>query len=97
MNLPSHLYTNYIARRKIDHERLSKVLDTTTNLNALTEFQHLGHQIRGSAASFGFDDLVAIAERLESVNQENISTLGQTALNEFYDWIKKTEKKFECT
>ncbi|CAN5642083.1 hypothetical protein BH10BDE1_BH10BDE1_11550 [soil metagenome] len=90
MDLPASMYVNYLARRKADHAKLSAAMSSG---QALEEFKVVGHQIKGNAVSFGFDDLVSIGERMEKISVANMSSDGSKILSEFWAWIERTEKR----
>lgn len=90
MDLPASMYLNYLARRKVDHARLTSALATPQGLD---DFKTVGHQIKGNATSFGFDDLVSIGERMENLTAAQLPTEGQKLLGDLWDWITVTEKR----
>ncbi len=72
---------NYIHRRENDVLSLKEDL---SNQN-FSHIQEIAHQIKGSAATFGFEDLGLRAEELETnALQKNLS-----ALQEDVAWIEK--------
>ena len=90
MDLPASMYVNYLARRKADHAKLSAAISSG---HALDDFKIVGHQIKGNAVSFGFDDLVSIGERMEKISLANVTSDGSAILSEFWIWIERTEKR----
>lgn len=93
MDLPASMYLNYLVRRKADHEKLTLAL--TSNW-APDDFKVVGHQIKGNATSFGFDDLVPIGERMEKLSNEPIAIFkidAPAVLADFWSWIVKTEQR----
>ena len=97
MDLPASMYLNYLARRKADHARLTEILASgqSNARTALEEFKTLGHQIKGNAVSFGFDDLVVIGEQMEKLDDTMLSIEGGKLLGDFKVWIEATEKRLE--
>lgn len=89
MDLPASMYVNYLARRKADHERLTAAL---ANHQGIEDFKVVGHQIKGNATSFGFDDLVSIGEQMEKLQPSQLESDGRKLLNDFMKWIEATEK-----
>jgi HPt (histidine-containing phosphotransfer) domain-containing protein len=93
MDLPANMYINYLARRRADHAKLASALSSG---RAIEDFKMVGHQIKGNATSFGFDDLVSIGERMEKMSTANGSKFADEAplvLSDFWSWILKTEKR----
>lgn len=85
--LPEDLRQRYIARRHQD------TLDCFVKLSNLdwAYFERLGHQLKGNASSFGYEDLRDIALRIESFAQmRNLAELKAT-LEDFKNWV--AEKK----
>lgn len=50
-------------------------------------FETLGHQLKGNAPSFGFEELAPIARRIESFSQQRESEKLKSALVEFQKWF----------
>lgn len=92
MDLPPSMYVNYLARRKADHARLKEALATSQGLE---DFKVVGHQIKGNATSFGFDDLVAIGEKMEKMSTAELTSDGPRLLDDFWKWIEATEQRLE--
>lgn len=92
MDLPPSMYVNYLARRKADHARLKEALASAQGLD---DFKVVGHQIKGNATSFGFDDLVAIGEKMEKLNPAQLTSEGPRLLEDFWKWIVETEQRLE--
>lgn len=89
MDLPASMYVNYLARRKADHARLTASLASSQGVE---DFKVVGHQIKGNATSFGFNDLVTIGEQMEKLNASQLESEGRRLLNDFWHWIEATEK-----
>lgn len=92
MDLPASMYVNYLARRKADHARLTAALNSPQGID---DFKTVGHQIKGNASSFGFNDLVGIGEQMEKLTAAQLASEGQRLLNEFLQWINATERRLE--
>lgn len=92
MDLPASMYLNYLARRKADHDRLTAALAKGA---AMDDFKTIGHQIKGNAASFGFNELVLIGEQMEKLSEPLLVTDGKRLLGDFKNWIDVTEKRLE--
>ena len=92
MDLPASMYVNYLARRKADHARLTSAMASPQGID---DFKTVGHQIKGNASSFGFDDLVAIGEQMEKLSAPHFQHDGSRSRHDFWAWIVSTEKKLE--
>ncbi len=90
MELPMELYMRYFERRVADAAKLNTALDQ----NSIEEFQTIGHQIKGNASSFGFDDLAVIGREMESLSLDQLSHRGRELLNQFEKWIAENRSKF---
>lgn len=84
MQLPPEMYATYIQRRKEDFESLKTALQ---NADA-SLFKKIGHQLKGNASSFGFDELAELGKKMETVDGSNIQTLAPSLLNDFNLWIQ---------
>lgn len=62
VDIPQEFILKYIERRKTDLESCEQALKSK-DFDAIAR---VGHQIKGNAASFGFDDLGAIAIDMEA-------------------------------
>lgn len=89
MELPKQMRLTYLQRRQDDLFTLKESLKK----NNLEEFQRIGHQLSGNAASFGFEDLVPIALAMEDLNSETLNTEGDRLLNQMALWLQTAQKK----
>lgn len=85
--LPREMYVTYLERRKIELQKLQKAVAE----GRVEDFKVVGHQLKGNAPSYGFDDLAVIAKKLELVSAENLKTVGVSLLEEYAGWIQTTE------
>ena len=60
-DIPPELRMNYIARRKSDLEKCKSAVQQ----NDFETLYSIGHQIKGNASTFGYDELALIAIDLE--------------------------------
>ncbi len=91
MELPTEMYRNYVTRREDDLNQLTvalKILDVSV-------FRRVGHQLRGNATSFGFNELLNLANDLHEVNTENISQTGPRIISQLQTWIVENKKKYD--
>lgn len=83
--LPPELRQRYLERR------LQDVQDCFSRLSNRdwAYFEKLGHQLKGHAPSYGFDDLQEIALKIEvHAKEKDISNL-QSCINDFKSWLSR--------
>jgi HPt (histidine-containing phosphotransfer) domain-containing protein len=89
MQLPPELYQNYHKRRKADLERLRKAAQE----NDVEPFNTLGHQLKGSAPTYGYDKLAELGIQMEALSVEELPTKGGQILQAMALWIHETETR----
>lgn len=73
IDIPPDVRLKYLERRQTDYENCQKAI-SEKNFEAL---KHIGHQIKGNAVTFGYDDLGEIAIDLEqSAIQQDMEKLN---------------------
>lgn len=87
--LPPEMYVTYLERRKVE---LAKLRQAAAE-GRTEDFKVVGHQLKGNAPSYGFEDLAAIARKLELVTTETLNTEGAALLNEYEQWLNSTQAK----
>ena len=87
--LPPEMYITYLERRKVELQRLKQAASE----GRIEDFAVVGHQLKGNAPSYGFEDLAVIARKLEKVTKDNLNTEGSALLDEYQQWINTTEAK----
>ena len=88
--LPREMYVTYLERRKAELERLRQAASE----GRVDDFKVVGHQLKGNAPSYGFEDLAVIAKELEKVTPENLNTHGNQLLNQYEQWLTAAQAKF---
>lgn len=83
MELPIEFKESYLQRRKDDLE-MSLISLSQGDFEKVAK---IGHQIKGSAHTFGYERLGDIAERLEAAAQERDSTQVRYFLRLFSSWV----------
>lgn len=83
MELPIEMINNYIKRRAEDYNVLEKALEESD----VGRFHKIGHQMKGNASSFGFDELTPLAIRMQQVTSSNIKSEGISILEDFKNWL----------
>ena len=77
----------------LDREKINLTLQQANCLTALDKndfetFLRIGHQLKGNAASFGFEDLGLIALELENAAKESDINKIKTSLTKFESFLK---------
>ncbi len=75
----------YLSRRNKDIQECTKRLAQADWFY----FENLGHQLKGNASSFGYDDLTAIAKKIEAFGRDKDTQSLQTVLEDFKQWYQK--------
>ncbi len=86
--IPDSLRQKYLQRRQQDVKDCFQKLHQSDWFY----FTHLGHQLKGNAASYGYEDLAQIAERMEALAKEKDGTKLFDTLNEFRMWTLKNSR-----
>ncbi len=87
-NLSDESAQRYLKRRVDD---LSTCQDALTRARWET-LETVGHRLKGSAPSFGFDELGELGTRLEIAAQEMNITLCTSLVAEFTQWVQAHQK-----
>jgi HPt (histidine-containing phosphotransfer) domain-containing protein len=85
MQIPEEMKKKYVERRRKDADTLSAGLAS----GSLEAFANIGHQLKGNAATFGFDELALIGERMEAAAESADQAAAQACLNDFNEWIQR--------
>lgn len=75
----------YIKRRREDLETLRQALSRQDYI----EIENIAHQIKGNAATFGFDDLGTRAQLLEKFALEKDATSLSAEIQWLAHWLEK--------
>ena len=90
LNITPQMYFNYFERRESDLVKLRVSLER----NRVEEFQRIGHQLLGNAATYGFYDLEKLARRIHEANQGRLHIEGPSLIRDFDKWITSTRADF---
>lgn len=84
MEVPVEIYQKYFERRKHD---LDECLNSLAEKN-FAELEKIGHQMKGSAATFGHPELSELGKKLEQA--AFYRDLGQLdeVIKDFSSWLK---------
>ncbi len=91
--LPQEIRVTYLLRRRQDLEELRESLRT----HNAEVFRRLGHQIKGSARSYGFESLESLALEMDSLEPSEIASKGPRIIVEFESWIESQFGQFKKT
>lgn len=85
MEVPIELAQNYLRRRVSDLEHLERAL----MISDYRVCESIAHRLKGSAKSFGFEDLAHLATALEkNAKEENMDSLASN-VDDFKTWVNK--------
>lgn len=84
LQVPHELRVVYIQRRKADLVECLKAIETSD----FPFLEKIGHQIRGNAQSFGFDELSPVGISLEKAAQAKDLQQAQTIVKTFGEIIE---------
>ncbi len=85
IDIPDEMKVKYIERRKQDYADCLEALNTSD----FETFLRIGHQLKGNAASFGFDDLGLIAVEMEKAAHDSDISKVKIAVHKFENFFKK--------
>lgn len=78
----------------LDHQKKNmESLLAALNSRNFREVARLGHIIKGSAGSYGFDDLTEIGNAIEAAAQQQDFSVMETEIARYCDYVR--EIKFE--
>lgn len=85
MEIPEELAQNYLRRRMEDLNHLERALMAGDYKSC----EEIGHRLKGSARTYGFDELEHLASSLEedALKKDKISLTED--VNEFRTWVNK--------
>ena len=77
----------YLQRRKSDLASLAQAFDS----GDYEMFAMVGHQLKGNATTFGFDDLEKIARELEAAGKTESRDEARRSLDSLEQWLSTQE------
>jgi HPt (histidine-containing phosphotransfer) domain-containing protein len=83
MEIPEEMRKKYLERRQRDAIALSEA----RSRGDFEPFVKIGHQLKGNAATFGYDDLAELGKRMESAGESCSGEAADHCLNDFRKWI----------
>lgn len=84
MDLPMNIKVNYIERRSDDLKACQKAL----RAEEYELIEKTGHQIKGSAETFGYRELGVIGQNLEKAAQTKSLKQAEYILTKLEKWLK---------
>ncbi len=84
MEIPEDLLRRYVSRRGDDVINCLRFIEHEN----FEQLEKLGHKLKGSALTFGFQDLSSIGRELESAAQEKNQERCLKAVISFRSWLK---------
>ena len=82
--VPIEMKGTYVERRKSELLELDKAIEN----NDFNFMEKIGHQIKGNAQSFGFDQLSPIAVALEKAAKSKDITEAKRVIQQFHEVLK---------
>ena len=86
--IPEKMREVYLKNRVADLALLREAL----NKKSLEDFHRVGHQLAGNARNFGYEDLEAIALRMERLVDGALEHDGSEVLDELTRWLNANGK-----
>ncbi len=86
--LTKELLVNYHTRRIEDLELCHKALAS----GDFIEIERIGHKLKGNGAMFGFPELSAIGDRMESYSKAGNAPEITKSVKELESWIEENKK-----
>jgi|688.fasta_scaffold2179372_1 HPt (histidine-containing phosphotransfer) domain-containing protein len=83
--VPKELRRRYLERRSADLELLDRAI-TEKNYR---EFNRIGHQLRGNAPSYGFEDLSDVGLEIETAGKSCDGHKARKAVLALKNWLSK--------
>lgn len=85
LSIPDEMRQKYIERRGRDLTALKDALAR----NDFEYFFKVGHQLRGNAATFGYDALALLGEKLEEASNGHDRAGAEACISTLSHWIEE--------
>ena len=85
MKIPEEMRKKYTERRARDAEALSEALEA----GDFETLSRLGHQLKGNAATFGYESLAEVGRKLESAAETKSIESGKQCLFSLKAWLQE--------
>ena len=83
MAIPDEMRKKYLERRKRDYEELARASEASDP----APFVRVGHQLKGNAITFGYQELADVGQRMEEAGQAADWSGARRCLAELEAWI----------
>ncbi len=83
------LLQRYITNLHQRVERLREALQS----NDFNEIRHIGHKLKGSGSSYGFDQITEIGRQMEIAGEQNDATASAQLIDELQQTLKHIEEQ----
>ncbi len=93
IDIPPEMRLKYLERRKADFESCQKAI-IENNFEVL---KRVGHQIKGNASTFGYDDLSKIAIELEQCAEHQEIDKLKSIMEQFANFLSRTQGEASFT
>ena len=87
LHIPEEMKRQYLHRRRGD---LAKLIEAAANAD-IEVFHRIGHQLKGNASTYGYDDLEALGIRLEDEMTAFDLAKANGLIREFQEWLEQRE------
>lgn len=88
LSIPDEMRQKYIDRRTADLSQLRAALEKSE----YEAFHKIGHQLKGNAATFGYDSLGLLGERMEKAGEARDRAEAESCLTELQGWLESQKK-----
>jgi len=85
MKIPDEMRKKYTERRARDAEELARALEA----GDFTVLEKVGHQLRGNAATFGYEPLAEIGRKMEMAAEKHCSQEAEECLFALKAWVQE--------
>jgi HPt (histidine-containing phosphotransfer) domain-containing protein len=83
MNIPDEMLKKYHERRKRDLEELTKAMASRD----YEPFRRIGHQLKGNGATYGYEELGRLGQKMEEAGNGKNSVEAESCLAELTSWV----------
>lgn len=84
MKIPEEMRKKYTERRARDADVLMSALEA----GELDTFQKVGHQLKGNAATFGYEPLAELGRKMEEAAQHQSLSEAKACLFSLKAWLQ---------
>lgn len=85
VRIPEEMRKKYVERRGNDVKELREAIAG----RKVESFLRVGHQLKGNALTFGYDELTDLGKRIEAAGEAADFSAGEVCVDELEAWIKR--------